>query len=90
MRDRTKTKGRHTGRGDNEDNNYAPLRPELEAVAALSDSEPAIPFAFEGKEDVATLVGYNELAFSFLSRGCILVLIHWCQYQQRRDSLGGV
>ena len=55
-RERTTTKGRHTGRGDDDNDDYAPPHPELEASAALSNSEPAIPFIFGGKDSMATAV----------------------------------
>ena len=50
---------------------------------ALSDSEPVIPFAFSGKEAMANAVGYTKLAFAFLYRGYLLVLVHLCLYQRR-------
>ena len=34
------------GKGLNDYNNYAPPHPESEAAAALSNSEPSIPFTF--------------------------------------------
>ena len=37
------------GRVNNKYNNYSPSHPESYASVALSDSEPAIPFAFGGK-----------------------------------------
>ena len=73
----TTTKGCHTGRGDNDNGDYAPIHPDSEAAAASSDSEPEIPFACRGKEAVLPAVGYTELAFAVFTRGYLLALIHW-------------
>ena len=70
------TKGIHTGDGDDDDSdNYNPNSLPAAAVAALSDSEPAIPFGFGGQEAVETLVGYTEIKFSIFTQGYLLILL---------------
>ena len=66
---RKTTKGQHTGRG-NIDNAYAPpcLDLESEAAAASSYLEPAIPFAFGGKYEAKTVVGYTKIVFTVFAR----------------------
>ena len=46
------TKGRHRGRGNNDDFNYAPPHPESEAAAVSSYLNPAIMFTFEGEKAI--------------------------------------
>ena len=48
---------------------YAPLHPDPEAAAASSDLELAIPFAFGGKETVATAFGYTKPTFTVFNQG---------------------
>ena len=78
------------GRGDDDEDNYAPPHLELEEAAALYDLELAILFAFERKEAVVTAVVYTKLTFAVFARGYLLVLVHWCRYRQRCGGLGGV
>ena len=73
-RDRTATKGNRTGRVDDDDYNYSPTQPDSEAAVLSSDFDPAIPFAFRGKEAVATAVGYTKLVFAIFAQGYLLVL----------------
>ena len=73
------TKGRHTGRGNNDNENYTPTQPGSEAATASYYSEPEILFAFGGKESVATAVIYTKLALAAFEQGYLLVLIHWCR-----------
>ena len=76
-RARITKKGLHTGRGDNDDDYYAPPHLESEAAAALSDSDPVIPFMFGYKEAMVTVVGYTDLELSVFTQGYLLVLVHW-------------
>ena len=69
------TKGRRTGRGDDEYDDYAPPHPESESAVASSDLEPAIMFTFKGKEAVSAAVGYTEVVFAVFARGYLLVIL---------------
>ena len=77
------TKGRCTGRGDDDWDNYYPTHPDSETVKASSDLETAILFAFRRKKTVLTAVGYTKLEFSVFTRGSLLVLVHCFRYRQR-------
>ena len=72
------------GKSNDDYYSYAPPHLEYESAAALSDSNLVVLFAFEGKEAVATAVGYTNLVFIVFSWGYLLVLFHWCWYCQRR------
>ena len=74
-------KGNHPCRGDDDYNDYTPPHPEYDAAAVLSDSEPAILFAFGGKYAMENAVEYTEIVFAVFDRGYLLVLVHWCRYQ---------
>ena len=66
-KDTKMTKGSLTVMGDDDNDNYTPTHPELEAMAALSNSEPDIALTFGGKYAVATAVRYTEIAFDVFS-----------------------
>ena len=76
-RERTTKKGCHTVRGENDDENYDSLHPELAAATASYNLEPEIPFMFIGKEAVVTEVGYTNLECAVFSLCYLLVLVHW-------------
>ena len=75
-KERTTANGRCIGKGDYDYNKYAPPHPKSEAVAASSNSDLVIPFAFGYEEAVATAVGYTKLVFTVFSWAYILILVH--------------
>ena len=90
-RERKTTRGRRTGRGDDDYNDhekYTPPHPELDSAVISSNLNMDILFVFGGKEDVETASGYTKITFALFIRGYILVFFRWCRYQLRgqRDS----
>ena len=77
------------GRGENDNDEYNPPHPESDAAAALSDSDPAILYAFRGKEAVVTVVGYTKIVFAVFAQGYLLVLVYWFWYWKICGILGG-
>ena len=71
--------------------------PESEPELDLEEEEgrwvPEIPFTFGGKESVLTAVEPPSRIPTGLSPSThgiiVLILVHWCWYQQRRGGLGG-